>query len=383
MGKGKVWPAEWRSFTDSETGAKVTQLTNYKGHSHHLYFTNLGWYDNGRKLLIGSDRNGSTNLFTLDLDTGEIVQLTDLEQTRIPRELSFLTTTINPRRPEAYFWHGRRLMAIRLDTLQERVIYEIPEGFMTSMINCTADGRYVCGSIYEDLSDQFEVDLLHGYVGFREYWAAKPLSQVIKVDVDGSGGKVVHEENSWIGHVNTSPTQAAILTFCHEGPWDKVDNRIWGLNIETGEVWKIRPTEKGETVGHEYWLADGIRIGYHGRTSRGPVFGIIRYDNTELDEAYFPRGSTHFHSNDEKLIVGDGSRSDPYVYLWKRQGSEYTGPRKLCLHRSSFHIQQCHVHPRFSPDGRQVLFTSDRIGYGNVYLVDVPDFDFLPEVEET
>lgn len=39
-----------------------------------------------------------------------------------------------------------------------------------------------------------------------------------------------------------------------------------------------------------------------------------------------------------------------------------------------------HVHPRLSPDGKQVLFTSDMSGYGNLYLVDVPDFESLPEM---
>jgi len=44
-------------------------------------------------------------------------------------------------------------------------------------------------------------------------------------------------------------------------------------------------------------------------------------------------------------------------------------------------LQQVHVHPRFTPDGRGVLFTSDRSGYGNVYLVEVPEFDRLPPAE--
>ncbi len=43
-------------------------------------------------------------------------------------------------------------------------------------------------------------------------------------------------------------------------------------------------------------------------------------------------------------------------------------------------IQQLHPHPRFSPDGSQVIFTSDMSGYGNVYLADVPDVRSLPVV---
>ncbi|MBM4047283.1 MAG: oligogalacturonide lyase, partial [Planctomycetes bacterium] len=53
----------------------------------------------------------------------------------------------------------------------------------------------------------------------------------------------------------------------------------------------------------------------------------------------------------------------------------------LCEHRSSCHVQQVHVHPRFTPDGKQVLFTSNVSGYGNVYLADVPVFESLPELK--
>jgi oligogalacturonide lyase len=51
----------------------------------------------------------------------------------------------------------------------------------------------------------------------------------------------------------------------------------------------------------------------------------------------------------------------------------------VLTHRGSFHAQILHVHPRFSPDGDQILFASDAGGYGNLHLVDTPDFDSLPE----
>ncbi len=55
--------SERKTYIDPCSGVEVTQLTDYKGHSHHFYFTNSGWYENGRKLLFGSDRNNRTNLF--------------------------------------------------------------------------------------------------------------------------------------------------------------------------------------------------------------------------------------------------------------------------------------------------------------------------------
>jgi oligogalacturonide lyase len=70
------------------------------------------------------------------------------------------------------------------------------------------------------------------------------------------------------------------------------------------------------------------------------------------------------------------------LLLWRfRSGDgQFEGPRVVLTHRGSFQIQTLHVHPRFSPDGKQVLFASDMSGYGNVYLIDTPDFDSLPKL---
>ncbi len=42
--------------------------------------------------------------------------------------------------------------------------------------------------------------------------------------------------------------------------------------------------------------------------------------------------------------------------------------------------QHAHCHPRFTLDGKSVLYTSDLTGYSNMYLVDIGDFDDLPDL---
>jgi len=374
MAKGTTFSAEWRDLSDGRV--RIRQLTNYKGHSHHLYFTNSGWYDGGRKLLFGSDRCNRTNLNSIDLSTGEITQLTDLE----PANADFLFASLNPCRAEVYFWHRRSLVALDLDTLEERRLYAAPDGYATNMTSVSADGRYVCTAIYEDLSSRFQVDVLHGYVGFEDYWQARPHSQILKISTESGAAEVVFEEDYWIGHANASPSLATTATFCHEGPWERVDQRIWGLDLASGKTWKIHPCVPGEAVGHEYWFADGERIGYHGRYASGEAFyGAIRCDNTAQVEAPFPGGSMHFHSNDLGLIVGDGGRDNPYLLLWRFVGGRFEGPRAVWRHGGTFQVQQLHVHPRFSPDAKHILFTSDPAGYGNLYLLDTPEVDALPE----
>lgn len=382
---GRGWPSETSVEQDPISRIPVRRLTAYLGHSHHLYFTNPGWHDRGQRLLFGSERHNAVNLYSVRLATGEITQVTDFPpEPDYPPALSFLNTSVNPRRDEAYFWKGQELLALDLRSFALKSIYRLDPRFRATNTSVSADGKVVCSGAYEDLSAKFKADLLYGYVGFREYFEAHPLARVIEVNVDGPGSRVLWEENNWITHVNTSPTQPHLLTFCHEGPWNRVDNRIWGLDRASGKAWKIRPTGPGEYVGHEYWLADGVHIGFHGKTRRGGgqhVFGWIGHDNTEHIEAPFPEASMHYHSNGMDLVIGDGSASDANVYLWAFRDGKFSQRRVLCQHRSSFHIQQVHVHPRFSPDGRRAVFTSDALGYGNVYMVDIPPFESLPKAD--
>ncbi len=45
-------------------------------------------------------------------------------------------------------------------------------------------------------------------------------------------------------------------------------------------------------------------------------------------------------------------------------------------------VRILHVHPRFSYDGKQILLSSDMSSYGNVCLIDTPNVDALPGLEE-
>ncbi|MDB5084257.1 MAG: Oligogalacturonide lyase [Bacilli bacterium] len=389
--KGKRWEPEWMRFRDRKTGVSILQLTNYMAHSYHIYFTRNGWYDQNRKLVFASDRGNRANLFSMDLLSGEITQLTDLKPGAI--ETDFQATCLNPVRSEAYFWYNRKLIALDLFSLQERELYEISEEFTAGGIACTADGQYVCVCMNEDLSYQIETDLSRGYIGFEETWALHPVSRILKISIDSGEAQQLHQDKVWIGSLNASPTQPDLLVFCHEGPWELVDHRIWGINLMSNEIWKIRtPNNSEEYVGHEFWHADGIHIGYHGfrgsLESKDKFFGRIRFDNTNCEDIDFPYQNIHVHSNDFDHVVGDGQQASAYhgdrstatIRLWKRTEDGFIGPRKLCEHRGSFHVQKTHVHPRFSPDNKKILFTSDMSGYGNLYLVDVPEFDSLPEM---
>lgn len=54
MSVNRLWPSEIVLHEDADTGATVRQLTGYRAHSHHFYFTNPGWHDGGKRLLVSS-----------------------------------------------------------------------------------------------------------------------------------------------------------------------------------------------------------------------------------------------------------------------------------------------------------------------------------------
>jgi len=82
MAIGTRYPSERRTYRDAQTGRQVTQLTDSSAEDYHLYFYNPAVTPDGRYLIFFSERTGLSNLFRLQLDSGEIVQLTEARPTR-------------------------------------------------------------------------------------------------------------------------------------------------------------------------------------------------------------------------------------------------------------------------------------------------------------
>lgn len=376
--KGALWPSERKTLIDRLTGLEVTQLTDYKAHSHHLYFTENGWYDGDRRLLMVSDRGGSTNLYSLEAESGLMMQLTDYPGN------DALDACLLPDGSAAFVKVGRKLIRLDLRTLVEELRYEAPEGYLLGNASATADGKFIMTCVQEDLSHRIRLDLGNGYVGHRELMEAAPHSMIVRIDAHTGGAEKVYEANRFITHINTSPKEPWLMTFCHEGPWHLVDHRIWGLDLRTGKAWKIRERlEPGEKVGHEFFYPDGVTVGYHGFRADGTnFFGSIRYDNTGMEETEFGFDTWHGYANGLGQAVVDGKDAVKSLSLWRKIDGVYEGPRILCELRCSFHSQKVHAHPRFTADGKRLLFTSDKNGYGNLYVIDIPeDFHSLPPLD--
>jgi len=363
MAKRRVYPSEKREVHDPETGTPVIQLTNWRGHSHHLYFTTSSFLPGGREVVFAGDRDNRRNLFKVDLASGEIVQLTEGRG-----GVDGHGVCTSRARREVIFFEGRELKGVDADTLAERTIYRVPETHLAGLPSASGDGRLVAFAEGTDRGWRTGPQ----YQGFARMMEESPPTTIRVVETDTGRNWAAYEDPAWCGHVNISPVRPDLICYCHEGPWEMVKQRMWIVTAEGSTRYALRPQDENDAVGHEYWLSDGERVAFHNwRKGEGHRMGWIRFDNADQHEFPFPDGSGHFQSNsDNSLQVGDGSAGEPYLLLWRIEG-EVGAARKLVRHGSSFHIQEAHPHPVFSPDDRWVLYTSDATGYCNVYLARV------------
>ncbi|MCL2833886.1 MAG: oligogalacturonate lyase family protein [Treponema sp.] len=388
-----IYPSEKKSFNDRASGVKVWQLTDYKGHSEHSYFTDDGWYDNDTRMLFVSDRENARNLFSIEISSGEISRLTDMkpgsQSLKCPMHVNHLLN-------EAYYNYNGCVYAVNLSTLETRPIYIVPKGFNFGGARPTGDGKYVVAGLSQDLSASIKANLSAGYIGFREIFAAKPDCRIIRIKLDDNSVETVWQENCWVGHVNPSPVIGNLITFCHEGPWELVDHRIWLLDLDTGKAVKFRERRVDkEMIGHEYWFTDGQHIGYQVHKPEDPslqmdesarknqisFFGFARYDGTGEKEAPAVRvpGPDHVHSVDFNFVVSDTGKT---IKGYKYNGKTFDGPRIITMHDGSFDWGAHHPHPGITRDGKNVVYNSTASGYCNIYMTAIPqDFASLPLLE--
>jgi len=363
MAKGDTFTSEKRSFKDQETGHTVHQLTGSDAHDHHTYFTGTSYHPGGERIVFGSERTGKPNLFEMRLGDGTIRQLTDAEDCRP------LLACIDPLGQWVYFYDGDTLKAIDLDSLEERELYTLEEDCRwSSPISISDDGLRLAFGLTPIIELETQTEKI--YSGFKEMFARCRRGDVLTLGADGSDCRLATRDECWCGHVNMNPTDSDMIMYCHEGPWDQVDQRMWIVDSHGTSRRKLREKGPGDALGHEYWHKDGVTVGYHGRLDGGetPIFGLIRSDGTDCREYALPRNSGHCQSSsDGTLHVCDGDRRICLIHLEGKEGTF----EPLARHDSSMQLQVGHPHPIFTPDDKGVLYTSDLGGTCNVYVVDL------------
>ena len=391
---GQTWKSEMRDFRDDKTGRTIRQLTS-TGNNVHLYFTENSFDLYRNEIVFRSDRAAGEdkapheeplyNLFRLDLDTGQIVQLTD-ETTPIGN------VTKTPDSQIVVYTAGRTMRKLDTESGEISTLYEETGNFKLGAPSISVNRRYIAFCRNE------EVDVPRGpnYSGFKDHYYLVKDGRITLAYLDGSGSFDVFKDTHWLSHFQFCPVDPTLATFCHEGPWHLVTQRIWLLDFVSHKAWPCYRQGEQDSIGHEFWTQDG----YIFFDDRGPGHdGTITSDRTQavatevavkegtmipfvgladrrgnlVRRVDMPYYCNHYHANpDNSILVGDDV--DELVLIdiadRRRPPGDETQLEVLCQHKTSWHTQSSHCHPTWSWDGSRILYASDHGGRVNLYMVE-------------
>lgn len=378
-----TYASEKRFITDPFTGRQVTQLTQGPSNNVHFYFTENSFTLDGRGLVFVSDRETAPtyNLFYMDTCTGIITRLTDYLS---PHQTGHFTKT-----PEGrylfYSLDSHKVMRFDTQTGENRCLYTVPPEWKCGRISANCDQTQVAVLLNE------RVDMEHGinYSGFQATMYAIKRMRVIAMPFEGGEAGIVARDTHEGGHLQFSPDDPNLAMYCHEGPWHLVHQRVWLLNVATGEAVPCFRQGAEDCVGHEYWTRDGQvfidnrRKGHDGTITSHRTQAIAQASQADPDQTPYisfcdkagretrrvdlPHYCNHYHGDSRNSwLVGD--EVDDLVKL----DLTTTPPTRQVLvrHGTSWRGQHTHCHPTVSWDDAKVLYASDQSGSVQLYWID-------------
>lgn len=359
--RGRLFPAEASWARDPETGARVRQVTHADAVHHHPFFFVPAYDGAMRRLIFISHRTGSPQIFFEDRASGELVQVTDRP------DLAEWSIQPSPDGRYVYFTAGTAAWRVNLDSFAEEQLAEFGDVQMRE----------------------------HGMVGAAmgttalsasgRWWAVPvkcgQFSRFHLIDTDRQSSAVFLERDT-IGHPQFCPDDEDLILYA--GP---MTDRVWITDRSgAGNRRLYEREDRMQWVTHESWIAGRREIAFVDwprgmravAVDSGAVRSITRFPAWHaiadpagkriVCDTNFPDRGIHVlpaeptESGDEATLL---CRSDS-----SSQGAHWGGPFPYNQPFSAADaVQHTHPHPRFSPDGSRVVFTSDRSGYSQIYEV--------------
>lgn len=361
-GVGSKWQSEKKSWVDETSKYEITQWTS-RSTNYHPYFTTESFIDENNVIII-SNRTGKEQLFKMNLTTGEMIQMTSAAHLRSIDHL--------PQYKAIWYLDGEMLRFLNTATLESQDVYDFAN-FKPKMasFSVTCDAKWIVFSANQNDG----TPATGGYGPFAIYKLSLQDKSIAKITIDLGFN---------IGHIQANPVDPNLIMYCWQ--WEEPGRpklvgdtplRIWWVNID-GTAGGPIMQDFGMHRVHESWTPDGKRITYCGDYRAGidkgkEVLGIASIDGT-VNETY-DASVWHAHQNmykDNKHWVSDlYNHDDRVLVLFTLGNKKFDKIEILFKHASSWKGQPSHPHSRFSPDGRYILFSTDRTGEPQVYTVRV------------
>jgi oligogalacturonide lyase len=352
---------------------RVTRLTQESDEINEvLYLTNNGFTRDEKGLVFDKRIGKRWQLMFCDLSTYEIIPLPEIEKLR--ERGAVVASKTN----EIFYSTNTELHLFNLDSKKDSRIWTAPSGFSFSPISTLANGDAVAFSLQEKISLETRTEVLHSES--KEKFMKKPLG-IIMTGTREKGiwtFREVLRENASMNHTQINTVDGKTILYSHEGPAELLEQRMWLVDSDGKNKRPLRKESPEDRITHEFWLEDGLHIGYQSYQKNGHIFGLVDLTHeNEKHEFWFPEKSTHnfakFMNNGDIMIMGDGSNKYPYIHFYfvrANSGKTEKSVRVIKVNRNTSQ-EYWHQHARFSPSGRFMVYGSanDKKG-GDVYIID-------------
>jgi oligogalacturonide lyase len=362
-------PDEW---IDADTHHKVVRLTRKEGSNASFYFHNNPFV--GNKMVFYSTDSKGRQIYTVDLGSLQIQPVTD-QRSPMSGEI------VAPGSGRIYYQVKDSVFASDSRSRETRLVFVFPADFKGSVATVNADETLLGGVQSGDEAKEILKKYPEKHDFFDRIFDAHILHTLFTIDIRTGELKKIHQEKTWIGHVQFSPTDPALLMFCHEGPWQKVD-RIWTIDLQSLSVKLMhKRTVENEIAGHEFFGPDGKTIWFDWQIPKGQTFYLGGVDvSTGVEKRYQmsrDEWSIHFNiSPDQRLFAGDGgdagqvakAKDGRWIYLFHPEGDHFVSEKLVNMKDQNYKLEP-NVH--FSPDGKWVIFRANFEGHEDVYAVEL------------
>jgi len=345
MAKGESYNPERIARRDPTTGVEICQLTSFPVPSNALSYMGRCFTPDSRTLVFSSMREARRDsvfdLFRVDANGARLTQLTDFDD--------IFQAHISPDGSRVFYMRGCQLWATELDSCHAEMLCEDARiERAVSGASLSHDGRFCFVSV-----------AVRPYAAGQDHTLARAIA---RFRTDGSGVDLLRDEKGYDIHV-CHPSGPGLLCRLSSSP----GHDLWLLDDDaSNDRFFTR-----NVFAHSNWLGKTDRLQ---GCAQHPLRAILVASCGQSEPEPLVEGPCFWHSSatlDGEWLVADTNWPDEGLQLVNVRTRRF---RTLCYPMASEgHPQWTHPHPTFSPDGKMVLFNSDRTGINQLYLAKIPD----------
>lgn len=399
---GKIYPSEKITFTDPETGARIVQYTQTEL-NRTLYFTNRPYSADGEHIVFISERTGRRQMFLLHLQSGKIVQLTDVEG------MPNFGSCVHPQRSELYFHSGQKLLRVNWETWETEVLLRAPDGWAIGILNLNTP-PWLCFNMLErsgigirrgETDEKMAVK--NGNVVGNEGFYLRERTLLYRLNVDSGRLECVWGDHKFLDHVQMSPVNSNLYIFCSWAGYG--DNRTYALDLSKRakvQPFPMFPESARARGGHEsftrrgnlytQWMEGDLEEGgkkslFHGFRKLADV-SLPQMPDAPFEKFRLPENHDwlmhHFTMSEDEiwgvhdrwLTAPNDEQNMSWLSIFRHQQNEpQTIVHKLCFHNGG-KGDVINIGPDITLDARDewVTYTSFLGGQANICQVHVTPF---------